>query len=406
MESIQKLRAQKADHAKEVRALMEETKGKTWSPENQEQYDKALSNIATIDSEMKRIVDFQAAIAADDVNTAIIDAAGAASNGGKEKISVFAKWIKGGDNALSAEDWQSVRNTMSTTTGSEGEFTVQTDVATKVMDALKLFGGVRAVATILPTAMGNPMSFPTSDGTSEIGEQVAENITATGDDIDFGTLPLNTYKFSSKVVTVPVELLQDSQVDIEAFVNNRLAQRIARITNAKFTTGSGTDTPRGVVPAAGAGKVGTTGQTLTVIADDLVDLVHSVDPSYRNLPGVAFMMNDSSLAVLRKLKDTAGRPIYMPGYDGLAGAMPDTLMGYPIQINQDMAVMAASAKSILFGNFSFYYIRDVTGSVAMHRFSDSAYAKLGQVGFLQFSRHGGNLLDVGGALKYYQNSAT
>jgi HK97 family phage major capsid protein len=107
---------------------------------------------------------------------------------------------------------------------------------------------------------------------------------------------------------------------------------------------------------------------------------------------------------LRKLKDTAGRPIFLPGYDGLGQAMGDTLLGYDICINQDVAAMAANAKSILFGDFSKYVIRDVMAPT-LFRFEDSAYAKLGQVGFLMWHRAGGNLLDSA-AVKYYANSAT
>jgi HK97 family phage major capsid protein len=150
--------------------------------------------------------------------------------------------------------------------------------------------------------------------------------------------------------------------------------------------------------------VGTTGQTLTVIADDLIDLIHSVDPAYRENGVCSFMMNDASLKVIRKLKDTTGRPIFMPGYDGLSGPMADSVLGHSVTINQDVAVMAANAKSILFGDFSNYYVRDVMGAT-LFRFDDSAYIKLGQIGFLMWMRSGGNLLDAN-AIKYYQNSAS
>lgn len=406
MTKIQQMREQRAALAKELHALIDSTDGKVWSAENQATYDAKMAEIDALDASIKRLVDVQDKLTGDNVAGDIADRADFHASKGNRASELFAKWIRGGDNALSAADWTEIRNTMSTTTASEGGYTVQTDIATKILDALKAIGGVRAAATVLQTEGGNPISFPTSDGTSETGEQIAENTTVTGADAVFGTLPLNTYKFSSKVVAVPFELLQDSQVDIESFVNARLATRLARITNSRFTVGTGSGQPNGVVTAATSGKVGTTGQTLTVIFDDLVDLVHSVDPAYRALPGCAFMMNDASLKVVRKLKDSQGRPIFLPGYDSLAGPMPDTLLGYPIIINQDMAVMAANAKSILFGNFSFYYVRDVVGSINMFRFTDSAYAKLGQVGFLQFMRSGGNLLDVGGCIKYYANSAT
>jgi HK97 family phage major capsid protein len=187
--------------------------------------------------------------------------------------------------------------------------------------------------------------------------------------------------------------------------------RLGRITNTHFTTGSGSGQPNGVVTAAGSGKVGTTGQTSTVIYDDLIDLQHSVDPAYRELGNCGWMMNDSSVKVIRKIKDGQSRPLFIPGYEeaipasGKAGGIPDSLLGDPIQINQDVATMAANAKSILYGDFSFYKIRDVL-DMQMFRFTDSAYAKNGQVGFLAFLRSGGNLTDVGGAVRYYANSAT
>lgn len=319
--------------------------------------------------------------------------------------ALFAKWLKGGDKALSAQDWADIRATMSTTTGSEGGYTVQTDIAKTVADALKAFGGVRAIATVIQTDMGNPMSFPTSNGTSEVGELIAENTTATGADPTFGTLALNVFKFSSKVIAVPIELLQDSSVDIEAFVLKRITDRLGRITNQLFTTGTGSSQPRGLVTASTVGKTGVTGQATSITYDDLIDLVHSVDPAYRASSQCGFMLHDTTMREIRKLKDDTGRPVFLPGYDGLAEAMPDTILGYPVTINQDMPVMAANAKSVLFGDMSRYYVRDVLQNT-LHRFEDSAYAKLGQVGFLARARSGGNLIDVGGAVKHYANSAT
>jgi HK97 family phage major capsid protein len=184
--------------------------------------------------------------------------------------------------------------------------------------------------------------------------------------------------------------------------------RLGRIQNSHFTTGNGTTQPNGIVTAAGTGKAGLTGQTLTVIYDDLVDLEHSVDPAYRSQPGVGYMMHDSSVKVLRKIKDSQNRPIFVPGYEADAminGGAPDRLMGRPIYVNQDMPVMAASAKSILFGQLSKYVVRDVM-DLTLFRMTDSAFTLNGQIGFVGFLRTGGNLIDAGGAVKLYVNSAT
>jgi HK97 family phage major capsid protein len=366
-----------------------------------------LAEIDALDAQIDRHNTVNRLAASTALNNQVIDAAERhARNEDSAACALFARWVRGGDRAIQDADWPTLRNTMSTTTNTEGGYTVATDVATMVLDALKKFGGMRAVANVIRTAQGNPMNFPTSDGTSEEGEIVDQNASASDLDIAFGVIALVVYKYSSKVVTVPVELIQDSSVDIVSFVVNRLATRLGRITNKHFTIGTGTNQPTGLVTASGAGKVGTTGQTATVLYDDLVDLQHSVDPAYRELGNCGFMMHDTSIKVIRKVKDTQGRPIFVPGYEtGRPGGAPDTLMGSPITTNQHTPTMAANAKSILFGDFSFYTVRDAM-EIEVQRFTDSAYAKKGQVGFLAWLRAGGNLTDVGGAVKYYQNSAT
>jgi HK97 family phage major capsid protein len=154
------------------------------------------------------------------------------------------------------------------------------------------------------------------------------------------------------------------------------------------------------VPNLATGKVGATGQTLTVAGDDLIDLIHSVDPAYRN-QNSRFMLADSSVKAVRKLKDTTGQYLWQPG---LTAGSPDTLLGYAVSINQDMPVMAANAKSIIFGDISqAYVIRRVQG-VAVKRF-DERFADALQVGFLSFARYDGTVDDANAA-KLYVNSAT
>lgn len=404
MQTLYALRERHSALAKELRALVDNKDAK-WTEESQAKYDQGLAEMDDIKAQMDRIQSLNERIADDRLNGQIEDAAGRRMPGAEnaQTRNLFAAWLRGGDNAITAQEWAQIRAAMSTGVGAEGGFIVQKDVVKSVMDALKLYGGVRAVASIIQTESGNPFDYPTSDGTSEEGELVGENATATDLDVSFGVLPLVTYKFSSKTVAVPIELLQDSAVDVEAFVRQRLVTRIGRSTNKFFTTGTGTAQPRGVVTAATSGKVGATGQTATVTFDDFVDLIHSCDPAYRAL-GCEFMMHDNSLRQARKLKDSQGRPIFLPGFDGLSGKMSDQILGYDVVTNQDMPTMAANAKSILFGCFDFYVIRDVM-ALSLHRFTDSAFAKKGQVGFLMFSRHGGQFTDVGGALRFYQNSA-
>ena len=396
---IQALRERKDELAKQANNMIANAGDKVWSKEEADSYDKLTDEIGRINSQIKAITD-QAELDADK----LIDQAAKNSKKTTTLKDAVALYLRKGMN-LNAQELVMVQNAMSTTTGSEGGFTVPTEIAAMVIDALKAFGGMRQVATIIRSSSGNDWQYPASDGTSETGEIVGQNAAATTGEITFTQVPLVTYKYSSKKIALPWELVQDSVIDIVAFVVNRLATRLGRITNTHFTVGTGSSQPFGIVARAASGKVGTTGQTTTVIYDDLVDLEHSVDPAYRGR--AQYMMNDASVKVLRKIKDSQNRPIFVPGYEAGAvvnGGAPDTLMGRNIIVNQDMAVMAANAKSIIFGDFSLYTIRDVM-SAEVRRFDDSAFALNGQVGFCGWQRCGGNLLDTAG-VKFYQNSAT
>ena len=374
-----------------------------FTPELTAQYDALVTQIGQIDDGMTRaqnMLDIEAENKFDD----FLKKNGGNQGGSSPVATLGARYLRNGYAGFTQEDYAKVQNTMSVGgAGSEGGYTVQTEIVTSVLNSLKAFGGMRAVADTIQTAQGNPMSFPTSDGTNEVGEIIGENVTATSQDPSFGTLPLNVYKFSSKIIAIPFELLQDSAIDVEAFINARIVTRLGRIGNQVFTTGTGTGQPTGIVTASAIGRAGASGQTVSVTYDDLVELQHSVDPAYRE--NGKFMMHDSTVKYIRKLKDSNGRPLWVPDFDGgITGGQGGTLVGSTVQLNQQMPVMAANAKSILFGDFSLYKIRDVM-AMNLFRFTDSVYASKGQVGFLAWMRSGGNFIDVGGAVKAYQNAS-
>ena len=309
-------------------------------------------------------------------------------------------------NRMLSRQTPDIRNAMSTTTATEGGFTVAIEYQKSLETAMKAFGGLREVATRIQTGSGATMNFPTSDPTAEVGAIVGQNALVNLGETLFGNIAMDVYKYTSNSIALPFELVQDSFIDIEAYVQGVLAMRLGRIQNTHFTMGTGVAQPRGLVTALTTGKTGLTGQTATVLYDDLVDLEHSVDPAYRHEASAGYMMHDSSVRVIRKIKDTQGRPLFVPGYEtGVPGSQPDRLMGRPIYINQDMPVMAANAKSIAFGQLSKYIIRDVM-DLTLFRMTDSAYTLRGQIGFVGFLRTGGNFVDVGGAAKLYVNSAT
>lgn len=396
MDNLQALREKISNLATQSQHMLAEKGDQKWTAEEQTKFDNLVADINGAKQSIKNI-ETQRELEADKFFNA---APGKKDEGVTiDAMAAVALYLRKGLNVTS-EQAIAIQNAMSTTTASEGGYTVPSEIAKMVIDKLKAYGGMREVATILTTDTGNALNFPTSDGTGDVGEILAENNVATTGDITFGTVALPTYMYSSKQIALPLQLVQDSAIDVIAMVVSRLATRIARIQNTHFTVGGGTTLPDGVIPRAGVGKTGATGQTVTVTYDDLVDIKHAVNRAHRS--NGKYMMNDLSVAIVSKLKDTQGRPIWAPSI--VVGA-PDMLNGHAVITNDDVAVMAANAKSIAFGDFSQYTVRDVANSTTMRRFDDSAFALKGQVGFCGWTRSGGNLLEPA-AVKVYVNSAT
>lgn len=277
--------------------------------------------------------------------------------------------------------------TVGTTT--EGGYTVADDIslAGALERSMLAFGGMRQVSTVIRTATGADMPIPTTNDTGNTGAIVAEEAAFTAQDLVFGQLVLQSYLYESKLVKASVEFLQDTAVPFEGIIGGMLGERIARALNAHFTTGTGTAQPNGVVTAAGTGK--TTASATAITYGEIVDLVHSVDPAYR--ANARFMMNDAVFAYVRKIVDGNSLPIFQDG--GRSGA-PATILGYPVEINQSMAsAVTTGQKTMAFGDFSKYLIRDVGGiEVLVLR---ELYMANRQVGFVAYSRHDGDLLDAG-----------
>lgn len=403
MSKISELRNKKKELAIECRRILDNTPSeKPLSKADQDKYDALTLEINALTDRIDKEQSYLDLMNDDDLNIG-----SQIKNNKNEDFStkMYKNWLKGGLEGLTTEESVAFRNTMSTTTGSEGGFTVPTNVASKLIEALKDYSSMRLVASTLPTESGAPLSYPTTDGTAEVGEFLAENTQASDLDVVFGTASLNVHMCSSKKVAVPFQLLQDSMIDIEKLVNSRLAMRIGRIANQKYTVGTGSAEPFGIVTRATVGKTLATGKTTAFDYDDLVDLQESVDDAYTSGTRGKWMFNQTVRRNLRKLKDLNNRPIWTPGYEmGITAGIPDLLMGSEVRINNDMASPAANAKSIVFGDLSMYMIRDAM-QVSLFRFMDSVFVSKGQVGFMAFARTGGNLMDVQ-AVKSMQHSAT
>ena len=288
---------------------------------------------------------------------------------------------------------------LSAVTGSTGGYTVPEGFVNQLEINLLTFGGMMQVADVMRTASGNDLPWPTADDTSNTGVQLSES-TSIGSSVDpsIGQIVFKAFKFSSKLIKIPSELMEDSAFNMAAVVGQMLGERLGRITNTKMTTGGGGATPRGLITAATQGK--SAASATAIAADELLDLFHSVDPAYRI--GARFMMHDSILLAIRKLKDGQGQYLWV---SGIALGQADRLLGQPITINQDMAsTVEALAKTIAFGQMSKYKIRQVR-QIRLRRLVER-YADTDQEGFVAFLRQDGDLLDAGTApVKYLQQAA-
>jgi HK97 family phage major capsid protein len=276
-------------------------------------------------------------------------------------------------------------------TASAGGYLVPITLSDALEKQLLYYTPVREVAQVIRTATGNQYDIPTVNDTTNKGEIISENTTFNTQDVAFGKVTLNSFKYSSKIVLCSIEILQDSIVDVPSLLGDLLGERLGRIQADHFTTGTGSSQPQGIVTGAASGATAASATSIGV--DDIITLAHSVDRAYR--PQGQFMMSDNILAAVRKIKDSYGRPIFTESY--IVGE-PDRILGYPVFINNSMdTTVASTKKTILFGDFSKYVVRDAL-DVQILRL-DERYAEYGQVAFTALQRSDGRVL-MQPAIKY------
>lgn len=295
-----------------------------------------------------------------------------------------------------------LRAVIATDTGaSGGSLTVPTTVASSVYAYMTAQTAMRRIGcTIITTDSGNAMNFP-KIATHGIGTQVATQDTAfAGTDPVLGQMTLNAYDYG-QLCAVASDMLEDSGVDVLSFVTRQIGRAVGQVTGTDYVTGSGSSKPNGVMTALGgagtiaSGESTSIGGTLGRSVEKLIDLQYSVVDSYRN-NGAAWLMKDSTGATIRKLRDgaggTSGQFLWQPSPTvGLIGGQPDTFLGDPVYFDVNVAAMASDAKTIAYGDFSAYYIRD-TRQFRLERSDDLLFNK-NQVAFRGILRTDGDLID-------------
>ena len=277
----------------------------------------------------------------------------------------------------------SVVNALQEGTDSEGGYLVPDEYERTLVEALEEENVFRQLAKVIRTSSGDrKIPVVATKGTAS---WIDEEGAYTESDDSFGQVSIGAYKVGT-MIKVSEELLNDSVFDLESYIAKEFARRIGAKEEEAFFTGDGSGKPLGILAATGGAETGVTAASSTAVtADELMDLFYSLKSPYRKK--AVWVLNDSTIKAVRKLKDSTGQYLWQPS---LVAGTPDTLLGRPVKTSAYMPVIAAGAKTIAFGDFSYYWIADRQGR-SFKRLNE-LYAANGQVGFLGSQRVDGKLV--------------
>lgn len=327
----------------------------------------------------------------------------------RERMDEFRAWMKEGnfggeakqELVISGSNVADYNAAQSTETDNLGGDLTDDVLSSTIIDSLKYAGNMRELCTVYTTADGNGFKIPEADDADQTGAYVAENADAPNQDITFGVKTLNAQKITSKRVLVPNEAFTDWTQSPDFLIPPRLIRRIRRFEDAEFVAGVTSGRIAGALPGSTAGH--TAAAAAAISYDDIVNLIYSVDAAYREgaeglaendgmgnsmvMGRVGFVLHDETLQALMLLKDGDSRPLWLPS---VSGDKPATILGYPYAINNSMEQVATGKRSLLFGNFGYYAIRDVN-SLRMVRNASVGYNS-DQTGFVAFHRTDGRYI--------------
>ena len=397
--SKKELIEERGEKVKEYRALVDkaETEKRELSAEEDSKLDSLKGEIDSLDKKIQRaeFIEGEEKRKADldDLQRRSDDLGG--SEGEKERRNAFIQYLRDPEGMTTEQRKLMVEmRAQGAGTDNKGGYLVSKELGDKVIGALKSLGGFLNEVEVLTTSTGGALSFPTVDDTTYKATIVAEGVASSEGDITFGVVTLNSFTYRSVLIPVSFELLQDSKFDLVGLLSRLIANSIWRAINEHVTTGDGSGKPTGVI---GCTK-GADAAAAAITYDNLVDLEASVDPAYRN--NAKFMMNGKTLAIIKKLKDSTGRPLWEPN---VQSGSPSLLLGYPVILNPDMPDVGASKKSIVFGDMKGYTLRQAAG-VGIMRLNERLADKL-SVGFFGYARFDGKITNAS-ALRHLLHAAS
>lgn len=401
MSKILELREKRAKAWDAAKAFLDTKRGNDGliSAEDTATYDKMEADVVALGKEIERL-ERQSALDIELSKATSNPITNAPSKGTEEKTGrASAEYKKAFWNAMRTRAGEGldpvVRNALQIGTDTEGGYLVPDEFERTLVEALEDENIFRRLANVITTASGDrKIPVVASKGTAS---WIDEEGTIPESDDSFGQVSIGAYKLGT-MIKVSEELLNDSVFRLEPYISKEFARRIGNKEEESFFIGDGSGKPTGILAATGGAQLGvTTASTTAITIDEVLDLFYSLKAPYRNK--AVFIMNDATVKAIRKLKDGQGQYLWQPS---LQAGTPDTILNRPLYTSAYVPAIASAAKTIAFGDFSYYWVADRQGR--MFKRLNELYAVTGQVGFVATQRVDGKLI-LPEAIKVLQQKA-
>ena len=386
MKKILELREKRAKAWEAAKAFLDSRRGGDGllSAEDTAAYEKMEQEVVDLGKEIERL-ERQAAIDAElnkPVSEPITNKPNNNPDGEEKKGRATDRYKKTFWNAMRRKNFYDVENALQVGTDSEGGYLVPDEFEHTLVEALEEENFFRSIATVIQTSSGDrKIPVVATKGTASWIDE--EGAYPESDD-SFGQVSIGAYKVAT-MLKVSDELLNDSVFDLEAYISKEFGRRIGAKEEEAFFTGDGKGKPTGIFNAAGGASDGVTTAAAGITFDDVMDLFYAVKSPYRKK--AVWVLNDTTVKALRKLKDNNGNYIWQPS---VQAGQPDMILNRPYHTSAYVPEVAAGAKVMAFGDFSYYWIADRQGR-SFKRLNE-LFAANGQVGFLASQRVDGKLV--------------
>jgi HK97 family phage major capsid protein len=405
-EVVKRLRDRRLNVWEQAKAIADRAsdENRAFAGEEQSQWDTLNAELDALDARIKSVIDGeQRAKDTEEAFSKLEGRAATGSSGSMEgKPAEFRQFLAGqrGNAYDLLPDTPPDFRALSKLTAAAGLNTVPTSFYDRLIAHLIETASImQAGPTVLQTSSGESIQVPKTTAHSSAAI-VTEGAAIAASDPTFGQITLGAFKYGL-LIQVSRELITDTGADLEGYLAMQAGRALGNAFGAHAITGTGTTQPRGVVVDATLGVTGGTGVVGVPTADNLIDLFFSVIAPYRNSSAARWIVKDSTIAALRKLKDTTNQYLWQPGL--VAGA-PDMLLGKPVLTDPGVAATGLNAKSVVFGDMSQYFVRMVNG-IRFERSDEYAF-NTDLVTFRALLRADGALVDLTGAVKYFVGGAS